>query len=599
MTLQPCDLTTLVAVCQELRRDWLPARLEQVRQTDKHHLYLELRTWQRRGWLLLSWHPQAARLHLSDGPPDVPDTFTFSQQLWHQLGHLALTDLRLLDPWERVVVLSFARRPDDSPRWHLYLEVMGRYSNAVLTQADGLIITCAHQVSPQESRVRPLQTGDHYQPPPPLNQTIPRLDEPFEPWHRRLSLLPVPLRRALLENYRGLSAKLVREMATQLDLDPETPVSHLTPDQWQQLWTLWQGWLQALYRGQFTPGLTEQGYTVLGWGITEPCASVSQLLQGYYHRHLTAQALHQQRQHLQHKLQQQRHKLQQKRHLFQAKLDQVAQAETYRQQADLLMAHLQLWSPGMPAIQVLDFATDRPITIPIPADKTALQTAQDLYRQYQKLKRAKATIVPLLAEVQTQLAYLDQIETQVDQLDTTDPETALDLLADIYQELAQQGYDWQPTTYRPRTPGRNLPFLTFTSPSGYPIYVGRNNRQNEALTFAYAGDDDWWFHAQEIPGSHVLLRLPAGVPLDEADVQAAADIAAYYSRARQSQQVPVVYTRARYVQRLKGHPPGTVQYRREQVVWGHPAQAPIVPSTGPYPQDQHPQRQPRQKAPAG
>ncbi|MCS7030222.1 MAG: NFACT family protein [Gloeomargarita sp. SKYG116] len=599
MNLQPCDLTTLVAVCQELRRDWLPARLERVIQTDKHHLYLGLRTWERRGWLLLSWHPQAARLHQSDGPPDMPDTFTFSQQLWHQLGQLALTDLRLLDPWERVVDFSFAPRPGDAPRWHLYLEVMGRYSNAILTQADGTIVTCAHQVSPQESRVRPLQTGTLYQPPPALTQTIPRWDEPFEQWQQRLNLLPIPLHRALLENYRGLSVKLVREMGAQLHLDPATPVQHLTPEQWQHLWDLWQTWLRALRDGQFAPGLTDQGYTVLGWGVTQPFPSVSQVLQQYYHQHLTAQALQHQRQHLQQKLRHQQQKLQQKIQIFQDKLKEVTQAETYRQRADLLMAHLHCWSPGMTEVQVPDFVTNTLITIPIAPDKTALQTAQDLYKQYQKLKRAKATVEPLLEEIKTQIAYLEAIETQVEQLEAATPENALALLSEIYSELAQQGYDWQPATYRPRGRSTAIPFLTFTSPGGYPIYVGRNNRQNEALTFTYAGDYDWWFHAQEIPGSHVLLRLPAGAPLEEADMQAAADIAAYYSRSRHSQQVPVVYTRARYVQRLKGYPPGTVQYRHEQVTWGYPAQAPITQSTWQYPQQQQSQRQPRQKAPAG
>ncbi|MCS6781626.1 MAG: NFACT RNA binding domain-containing protein [Gloeomargarita sp. SKYBB_i_bin120] len=591
MTLQPCDLTTLVAVCQELYRDWLPARLERVIQTDKHHLYLGLRTLERRGWWLLSWHPQAARLHRSDGPPDLPDTFTFSQQLWHQLGQLALTDLRLLDPWERVVVLSFAPRPGESPHWHLYLEVMGRYSNAILTQADGTIVTCAHQVSAQESRVRPLQTGDRYQPPPALTQTIPRLEEPFAQWHQRLTVLPLPLRRALLASYRGLSGKLVREMAAQLALDPETPVTHLTPAQWQHLWELWQSWLRALQAGQFTPGFTDQGYTVLGWGITQPVPNVSHLLQQYYHHHLTLQALQHQRQHLQQKLHQQQQKLRQKLHVFQEKLRDMAQAETYRQQADLLMAHLHLWAPGMTEIHVPDFAADRMVTLTIPPDQTALQAAQALYKRYQKLKRAGAAVVPLLADVQTQLAYLEQIATQVEQLEAVATEDALALLAEIYQELAQQGYDWQPATYRPRPRPTAVPFLTFTSPGGHPIYVGRNNRQNEALTFSYAGDYDWWFHAQEIPGSHVLLRLPAGVPLEDADVQAAANIAAYYSRSRRSQQVPVIYTRARYVQRLKGYPPGTVHYRHEQVVWGYPDQAPIAQSTWQHPQQ--PQRQPR------
>ncbi len=597
MNLQPCDLTTLVAVCREIQRDWLPARIEKVQQTDKHHLYLGLRTLRGRGWLLLSWHPQAARLHVSPAPPAAPDTFTFSQQLWHQLGQLALTDLRLSQPWERVVDLQFAPRPGEPARWHLYLEVMGRYSNAILTHADGTILTCAHQVSLQESRVRPLQTGSLYQPPPALTQPIPRRDEPFSRWQQRLSLVPLPLSRALIQNYRGLSLKLVREMGQWLSLDPEIHVSQMTPSEWQQLWAVWQTWLQTLEQGTFTPGLTPQGYTVLGWQITQPFAGVSELLHHYYQRHLEQQTHQQHIQQLQQKLHHYQKKLQQKAQVFREKLSQVGQAEAYRTQADLLMAHLHQWSPGMQQLTVPDFATDARITIPISPDKTAVQTAQELYKKYQKLKRAQDTVFPLLAAVQAQIGYLEQVETLVQQLAATPDAHSFALLAEIYAELAQQGYDCQPPAYRPPARPKTIPFLTLTTPHGHAIYVGRNNRQNEALTFGYAKADDLWFHAQEIPGSHVILRLPPGSQPSPEDLQMSANIAAYYSRSRHSQHVPVIYTPVKYVHRLKGQPPGTVQYHHEQVLWGEPGQAPLQQLTWEYPQPDQPQTQPRQKTP--
>ncbi|APB32472.1 fibronectin-binding A-like [Gloeomargarita lithophora Alchichica-D10] len=598
-SLQSCDLTTLVAVCQELRRDWVPARIERVLQTDKHHLYLGLRTLTERGWLLLSWHPQAARLHASPAPPAEPDTFTFSQQLWHQLGHLALTDLRLSNPWERVVDLHFAPRPGEPAQWHLYLEVMGRYSNAILTHPDGTILTCAHQVSAQDSRVRPLQTGTLYQFPPALTQPLPRRDEPFEHWHQRLTLIPVPLSRALIQNYRGLSMKLVREMGQVLQIDPEINVSHITFPDWQKLWSVWQTWLEVLQAATFTPGLTPQGYTVLGWGITKSYATISELLQDYYHHHLGAQILQQQVQQLGQKLQNQHKKLQQKAQVFSEKLSQVTEAESYRTQADLLMAHLHQWTPGMRMIKLADFTTAEEITIPIHPEKNALQTAQDLYKKYQKLKRAKDTVLPLLKAVNTQISYLEQIETHVQQLELAPDANAPGILAEIYSELAQQGYDLKPASYRPSSRPKTIPFLTFTTPQGYPIYVGRNNRQNEALTFTYANDYDLWFHAQEIPGSHVILRLPPGISPSTADLHTTANIAAYYSRSRHSQQVPVIYTPAQYLQRIKGQPPGTVNYRHEQVIWGEPAQAPLQQLTWQYPQEQQPQEQPKQKTRTG
>ncbi|MCY7277481.1 MAG: NFACT RNA binding domain-containing protein, partial [Phormidesmis sp. CAN_BIN44] len=113
----------------------------------------------------------------------------------------------------------------------------------------------------------------------------------------------------------------------------------------------------------------------------------------------------------------------------------------------------------------------------------------------------------------------------------------------------------------------------FKTPGGFDLLVGRNNRQNDHLTFRQANDYDLWFHTQEIPGSHVLLRLEPGAVADEADLQFVADMAAYYSRSRQSEQVPVVYTEPRHVYKPKGAKPGIAIYKQERIIWGQPQRA--------------------------
>jgi predicted ribosome quality control (RQC) complex YloA/Tae2 family protein len=177
----------MTAACAELRSSWLPARLEQVYQCDRHTIAIALRTLDRRGWLTVSWHPQAARVCIGDAPPRSPDTFTFSQQLRHQLSGLALVSLESIAPWERVVDLQFARRPGDEALWHVYIEIMGNYSNVILTGQDNLIVTAAHQVSSNQSSVRPIQTGQPYEIPPVLTNPIPRLDESQERWQERIN----------------------------------------------------------------------------------------------------------------------------------------------------------------------------------------------------------------------------------------------------------------------------------------------------------------------------------------------------------------------------------------------------------------------------
>jgi predicted ribosome quality control (RQC) complex YloA/Tae2 family protein len=581
--LQPVDFTTLIASCSELRRQWLPARLEQVIQCDRWTLSLGLRTLEQRGWLTLAWHPQAARLCMGTPPPRRADTFTFSQQLRHQLQGLALIALEAIAPWERVVDLQFAQRPGDPPLWHLYVEIMGKYSNVMLVNPDNLVITAAHQVSAQQSSVRPIQTGQPYTPPPSLHQPIPSRSETLERWQERLALVPEPLQQALVNNYRGTSSALVITLLGAADLKPKQSTATLTPDDWQRLFHYWQQWLTALETEQFQPGWLSKGYTVLGWGIVTPASDVQTLLNQYYTEQFNQQEFGQLRHQLGQKLVKALEKLQLKALTFQTRLQQSDQADQYRQQADLLMAHLQSWQPGMQTLTLPDFETGGPVVIPLDVEKNAVQNAQTLYKQHQKLRRAEAAVKPLLAAVQVDIHYLEQVEASVQQLDRYQGEPDLLALEEIREELIQQGYVTEPDYRRPAE--SKTDFYRHLTPGGLELLVGRNNRQNDQLTFRLASPYDLWFHSQEIPGSHVLLRLQPGQKPEGNDLQFAADCAAYYSRARQSQQVPVVYTEPKNVYKPKGAKPGMVVYKQEQVIWGRPRAmedfllAPVTPSS--------------------
>ncbi|MGF1479862.1 MAG: NFACT family protein [Cyanophyceae cyanobacterium] len=566
--MQSVDYTTLRAACVDLRRCWLPARIEQVYQRDRTTVMLALRTTEGRGWLTLCWHPQGARICLGDPPPRSPDTFTFSDQLRHQLGGLALTAMIAIASWERVVDLQFAKRPGESPRWHLYVEVMGKYSNVILTDAHGQIVTAAHQVSAAQSSLRTVQTGQLYEPPPPLMGTIPDANESCERWQERVSLIPGAISRQLLKSYRGLSPALARSMVQAAHLDPQQATASLQKTDWQRLFARWQEWLQALATERFSPGWTEEGYTVMGWEMLTPADTVQTLLNRYYTDQLNQQVFQQLRHQLGQKVKSVLSKLRQKAKTFVERLQQSDDADQQRHQADLLMAHLHEWKPGLQAIVLTDFNTGQPVKIALNPEKNAVQNAQALYKRHQKLKRARVAVAPLLEEANQEIVYLEQIESMLDQ---TQYQSVADLetLEEIREELIEQHYL---EAQRSRsTTKESEPYRYFT-PSGFQLWVGRNNRQNERLT-RIAGDYDLWFHAQEIAGSHVLLRLEPGAVPDETDLQFAADLAAYYSRGRQSNQIPVVYTEPKHVYKPKGAKPGMVLYKQERIVWGHPQQA--------------------------
>jgi predicted ribosome quality control (RQC) complex YloA/Tae2 family protein len=571
--MQPVDLTTLMAVVQDLQRHWVPCRCEQVVQWQTTCLALALRTFDQRGWLTLSWHPQAARLHLGEAPPRGQDSFTFSQQLKHQLNQRVLVAITPLTPWERVVDLQFGQRPGDPPLWHLYVEIMGKYSNVILVNAQGLIVTAAHQVSEQQSRVRPIQTGAPYQPPPALLGPCPSPQESLQSWQERLTLVPGPLGKVLLQSYRGLSSSLVRSLLAQAQLSPQTDAGQLTAADWQRLFQGWQRWLGALESGDWHPALTADGYSLLAWDQPGE-ATVHQVLQRYYGAELNRQRFSQLHNQLQQRLKTNLAKVQQKAEGFRQRLADSAQADQLRQQADLLMAYSHRWQPGLTQLTLPDFATGAPLTIPIDPDKTAIQQAQRLYKQHQKLQRARQVVGPLLAAVEGELAYLQLVEANLKQLATYLEPADLEALIEIEQELIQQGYLVVPD-YRPPAGGRSPAegFRRYLSPDGLPVLVGRNNRQNDQLITTVATDYDLWFHSQEIPGSHVLLRVEPGQVPSDGDRQYAADLAAYFSQARLADQVPVVYTQPRHVYKPKGARPGMVVYKQETVIWGQPRRA--------------------------
>lgn len=563
LAVQPVDLTTLRAICTSLQGT-LPARLETVYQRDRHTLALALRTLKQQYWLTLSWHPQAARICFEPPPPRQPDTFTFSQQLHHQLSRLALVKIDLLHDWERVVDLQFAQRPQDPIQWHLYVEIMGKYSNVILVNTAGEIITAAHQVSAHQSRLRPILTGAPYVPPPPLTAAIPTVEDSFEHWQSQVSLIPGAVRQQLLKAYRGLSPALVQHLLEDAGIHHTLHTHELTAQQWHHLFEHWQHWLECLQQQRFVPQVTPRGYRVTP-ALNQTVAHavpLHELLATYYGQALAQQETQQLQQQLRQTVQQHRQKVLAKVQEFQRRLAEATEGDRHRYVADLLIAYGYLWQPGMQSLTVTDFETNTPITIPLSPEKTAIQTAQDLYKQHQKLKRAQQHLTPLLAAAQAELAYLDQVQTTLDAAHT------LDLLDEIRDELIQQGYLKCPTYYRP--PQTPSPYLRYTTPSGYTVFVGRNNRQNDDLTLRVASPYDWWFHSQEIPGSHVILRLEAGDLPSEKDIQAAADIAAYHSQARESAQVPVVYTLRKHVQKPKGASPGMVIYDQATVVWGVP-----------------------------
>ena len=548
--LQAVDVTTLRAVLAEWRPLLLPSRFEKAQQASPQALQIGLRSLSGSHWLELSWQAEAARLHTIPPPPRQGDGSTLAQQLQHGLKGLALIEIQQ-QGWERVVELGFARRPGEPVLRWLVVELMGRHSNLLLLDADRQVVALARQVKPQQSRLRPIGTGDPYQPPPPLAGEPPRLEESFGSWQRRLRLVPLPLQQALRDAYQGISPALLRQLL------PcgwgELRVDSISPEQWQQLWQGWRQWLEAVQMGRFSWQLEPAGYRCWAGSsgdtpTANPALAINQGMAAYFSEHLGAQLLVQQRQQLQHRLQATVERESRQASEQQALLDAVPEGEALQRRADALLSQLQ-------------------------PSRQCIEEAQKLYKTARKRRRSVAAITPRLELHRQRLASLEASLTYLEQADSL--EQVGSLVAELEALLAERGQRKPAGGRQKRRAGAiegGAQPLELNTPSGLPVQIGRNHRQNEWIAFRQARRGDLWFHAQELPGSHVVLKSSER-PASDADLQAAADLAAHYSRGRGNRRVPVVMVPTEELQRIPGAAPGTVRHRGGSVLWGEPQRA--------------------------
>lgn len=559
--LQPIDATTLRALVGELRSVLVPSRFEKAQQSDGHTLQLALRHLGGLQWLELSWMAEAPRLLAIPPPPRHGEGSTLARQIQHGLRGLALVAVGQ-QGWERVVTLDFAPRPGEPVERQLVLELMGRHSNLFLLHGQGQVITLARQVRAEQSRWRPIGTGDPYTPPPPLRGEPPRAEESFERWQRRLMALPQPLSAALIEAYQGVSPALVRQLLEAplpsggAPLNPQHPVRELGAEQWGLLWQQWQRWLQTVEGERFSLSRTTQG-EVRCWpaSAAPDQPPVSLALNGALARltqtWLEARKLNQDRQTLFQRLEALHQREARLMNDQQALLEAATGSEALQRQADGLLSLF-------------------------PLEKEQILQAQVLYKRSRKLRRSVAAITPRLDAHRQRLAWLEEAQVYVDQADQADQLAALEEDLQQLETKARVGSAKGAQQRRRGDGERAAPHpLELRSPSGLCLQVGRNHRQNDWISLRQARRGDLWFHAQEMPGSHVVLKASAG-PAAESDLKAAADLAAHFSRGRGNARVPVVMVPTEGLQRLPGSATGTVRHRGGEILWGQPEQARLL-----------------------
>jgi len=570
LAIQAMDLTSLRAVLAELRPLLVPARFEKAQQPNPHTLQLGLRGLSGMRWLEISWLAAAPRLLAIPPPPRQGDGSTLARVLQHGLGGLALVAIEQ-EGFERVVDLHFAPRPGEPSGRRLVVELMGRHSNVFLLDAQGRVVSLARQVREQQSRLRPITSGSSYTRPPALQSDPPSLAESQERWRRRLQLVPVTLRQALQQTYQGISPALALQLAAGSAAPAAEllarPVDTLSQVHWDHLWEHWQRWLHDLEQERFgwdadSAGTGSSHYRCWGTASRGP---VNAPLAAYYRQRLGQGELQQRRTSLELKLLAAREREDRQRQQQQELLDQVESGDELSRTADGLLC---LAAPS----------------------REQVAEAQALYKRARRLRRSVVSITPRLELHQRQLERLDAslafLALHSPDLSSGDGnghhggdlEEALRQLEALEQEseelLARGGAEGRQSRRRapPRSAAGTPSPLELLTPGGLRVQVGRNHRQNEWISLRQARRGDLWFHAQECPGSHVMLKSSAAEAAD-ADLQLAADLAAHFSRARHNGRVAVLKVPSDQLQRIAGAVAGTVTHRGGEVVWASPQRA--------------------------
>ena len=564
---QVMDLTSLRAVLADLRARLLPSRFEKAQQPDPQTLQLGFRTLRGMIWLELSWKAEVPRLVEITAPPKQGAGSTLAQQIQHGLRQLALTELDQ-EGFERVVHFQLAPRPGQPPQRTLVLELMGRHSNVLLLDERQRITAIARQVRSHQSRIRPIGTGDAYSPPPALQGIAPRLDEPEQRWRQRLELLPLSLEKAMRSAYQGISPVLAKQLAGE-DEDAgrarlATSVHALSEREWQMLFQRWQSWLKALetdgfellFDGPNSYRVWKPASAVPSAGpvledLSTPEQPLSLRLGEYYATVLQRQDLNRATQDLQKQLKQLRTREEALMADQRAGLEETGAADDLQQQGDALLCQL---SPN----------------------RETIDRAQKLYGRARKLRRAVPALKERLQHHQSRLVLLEGSESFLEELTGADwdgLEARTQSLLDLREELDDLLAPKRLRRRRRQGSRRVDPQpLEIRSQAGLLIQVGRNHRQNDWISLRRARPGDLWFHAQECPGSHVVLKASAGFA-DEEDVTLAADLAAWFSRARGNRRVAVVKAPVEHLQRIAGAALGTVQHKDGEVVWAEPDRA--------------------------
>ena len=593
------DGVTIANIVAELKRELPEGRVYKIAQPEADELLLTIKTKEGQRRLLISVNASLPLIYLTEsnkpGPMTAPNFCMLLRKHLQNGRILSVTQPGL----ERIIHIEIEHLDEmgDLCRKTLIVEIMGKHSNIIFCDDEGRIIDSIKRVSAAVSSVREVLPGKTYF----VAQTQDKLNllqTDYQTFYQTVSAKAQPLFKALYGSFTGISPILAQELCYRAGLDGEASTAAFEESAYHRLYLESENLTTTIQRESFAPCIAYHGKQpveyaaipltmyapVSGSGSHDPAAlnhdpitpsstngdhlvpysSMSALLEAYYAEKNTLTRIRQKSADLRHVVQTALERNVKKYDLQIRQMQDTEKRETYRVYGELLNTYGYSAKPGDKSIEVLNYYTNEPLTIPLDETLSATDNAKRYFDKYNKLKRTYEALSELTQEVKAEIDHLESIGASLDiALKEED-------LVEIREELAESGYikrsggrGGNKASGGSKKPGKikitSKPFH-YLSSDGFHIYVGKNNFQNDELTFRFASGGDWWFHAKKMPGSHVVVKTDGATELPDRVFEEAAKLAAYYSKGRGSDKVEIDYIQKKHVKKPGGAKPGFVVY---------------------------------------
>ena len=563
------DAFFLSAVLEEVKERCIGARIDKIHQPSRDTLILQMHSRDYRSKLLFAANPTAPRLHLTNASPENPaEPPMFCMLLRKHLMGAKLAEVTQI-PMERCATFTFDCTDEMGfpVQKRLVVELMGRTCNLYLLSPEGRIIDCLRRIGLDESAKRAALPGLNYQDPEPITKINPAVAEHYGDFFTGPGADLISDR--LMDTFGGLSPLVCREAALfaagSTDARPDPRDEDMIAEKLQLFFMEHLNHPKPCYYA--LPDGTPKQFAfcpIRQYGDYKEAESFGQLLDMYYTVRDRKDAMRQKSQAVRKTVQNLCTRLTRKLAIQEKELEATYDRERLRQLGDIVTANIHKIVKGQTVVQCEDFYDEemKVIDIPISPILSPQQNAAKFYKDYTRMKNAEKELTKQIELGENELYYLKSVLEELNRAQT-DAE-----LEAIKQELQEGGYIRADAGKKKMKQGK-VPPMRFESTDGYPIYVGRNNKQNEELTFRLARKDDIWCHASKVHGSHVIISCGGTTPPDNTITQAA-QLAAYYSETSGGQNIPVDVTPVKQVKKIPNGKPGMVIYHTYKTVIANP-----------------------------